>query len=226
MWKRFKIGILIILGIAVAVFTFGKLKKNKLLEKAHDLKKEAEDTYHSTKAEQEQKRKKRENRYENSKENKASLDERLSNLKKNIKGNGTKILIFMIIVLITLPGTALGQADRPLPDTYEEMKQLYFDTLDNLIKIRNERDEAIAIAEGYKKEYENMGSLYQEAEESVAEYEKKFKDLYDTIEKQNEVIKELSQSNGFGILGGVTLTPGDDFGEFKPGLFTGISLDF
>lgn len=217
--------VLVVLGVIVAVITFGALRNNRLLEKAKELKEEASETYHSTKAEQKLKQENRKTEYEDSKENKESLDERLSKLKDNIKNSTGILILIMFLIFIPQVVTAQEAADNSLPNTYDGMKELYFQTLDKLVEVRQQRDEAVSIAEDYKSEYERIEGLYNDAEESIDELKLKITDLYEIVNKQNEVIMDLSSDSGLGVLGGITLTPTEGL-SIKPGVFAGLSFNF
>jgi len=224
MWNKIKVILLVIGGVALAVITFGKYKDNKLLQKARKLKEDASEDYHTTKSEEKMKQEDRQSKVDESRTNKEKLDDSLESLKNDIKKNGPKMLIFMIIIVISFTGVGRAQEQESLPDTYSGMKDLYFDTLDELVKVKNQRDEAVRLSEEYKKEYEVMGKQYDNAEDSVDSLEITIDDLYDTIKKQNEIIIELSTSNNVSVSGGVVYDPGSDGSDAKP--FAAVSLNF
>lgn len=223
MWNKIKVFLLVVGGVALAILTFGALKDNRLLEKANELKEKSSKDYHETKTEEKMKQKRRREEAKESNSKKEELDNRLDKLKNGIKNSGTKMFILALILVISFSAVGYAQ-DEELPSNYKQMKELYLKTARQLATVKEQRDEAISIAEGYKAEYERIDGLRKNAEKSVDTLETQIDDMYDTIKEQNNIILELAGSNGVEVSGGVLYDPGSDGSDAKP--FAAVSLEF
>ena len=129
------------------------------------------------------------------------LDERL----KKIKAKRTFPLI-VIIGLLLIGLMAVPVKASELPTDYDSLKSLYFATLDQIVELKLDLEEAIMIAEGYKDVYETEKRLRQEAEEAVTRGLARERELQEIVAKQHKIIMELAGGK-LTITGGLILHP-------------------
>ena len=129
------------------------------------------------------------------------LDERL----KKIKAKRTFPLI-VIIGLLLIGLMAVPVKASELPTDYDSLKSLYFATLDQIVELKLDLEEAIMIAEGYKDVYETEKRLRQEAEEAVTRGLARERELQEIVAKQHKIIMELAGGK-LTITGGIILHP-------------------
>jgi hypothetical protein len=153
------------------------------------------------------------------------LDERL----KKIKAKRTFPLIIIIgLLLIGLMAVPVKASE--LPTDYDSLKSLYFATLDQIVELKLDLEEAIMIAEGYKDVYETEKRLRQEAEEAVTRGLARERELQDIVAKQHKIIMELAGGK-LTITGGIILHPTNLIADWlhgerdkdPPGVFIALS---
>lgn len=156
-----------------------------------------------------------EKRVQEADENKAKaekLDERLDILKRK-----RKIFPFFLLALLLL-GLLCGKiyAEPATPD-YESLQKLYISALDTIQKLKDDLDEAIEIAEGFKALYESERRLRLEAESAVTRGLEREKQLNDLILEQHKTIMDLATRRKLGItLGAIYMD--------KLGFFAGVTF--
>jgi hypothetical protein len=153
------------------------------------------------------------------------LDERL----KKIKAKRTFPLIIIIgLLLIGLMAVPVKASE--LPTDYDSLKSLYFATLDQIVELKLDLEEAIMIAEGYKDVYETEKRLRQEAEEAVTRGLARERELQEIVAKQHKIIMELAGGK-LTITGGIILHPTNLIADWlhgerdkdPPGVFIALS---
>jgi hypothetical protein len=153
------------------------------------------------------------------------LDERL----KKIKAKRTFPLI-VIIGLLLIGLMAVPVKASELPTDYDSLKSLYFATLDQIVELKLDLEEAIMIAEGYKDVYETEKRLRQEAEEAVTRGLARERELQEIVAKQHKIIMELAGGK-LTITGGLILHPTNLIADWlhgerdkdPPGVFIALS---
>ena len=153
------------------------------------------------------------------------LDERL----KKIKAKRTFPLI-VIIGLLLIGLMAVPVKASELPTDYDSLKSLYFATLDQIVELKLDLEEAIMIAEGYKDVYETEKRLRQEAEEAVTRGLARERELQEIVAKQHKIIMELAGGK-LTITGGIILHPTNLIADWlhgerdkdPPGVFIALS---
>jgi uncharacterized protein HemX len=220
MKDRILMAIMLILGVIVAVFTLGGLRRNWFLQKAEKIKQQID----ATEAVAREERQLQEERMERAKRiaaQKAELDKLLED---TIEAANKMLVITLLVALSVgvLGSTALAAEDM---SDYEKLAALYYDVLDELARVKQQRDDLIAIAEGYKKQFEDLYAEYEKAEASITRLNKTVETLQDLAAKQNEIIKKLSSGSGLSLMGGLTFTPGSDV-AYKPGFLVGLQWVF
>ncbi len=153
------------------------------------------------------------------------LDERL----KKIKAKRTFPLI-VIIGLLLIGLMAVPVKASELPTDYDSLKSLYFATLDQIVELKLDLEEAIMIAEGYKDVYETEKRLRQEAEEAVTRGLARERELQEIVGKQHKIIMELAGGK-LTITGGIILHPTNLIADWlhgerdkdPPGVFIALS---
>jgi len=154
------------------------------------------------------------------------LDERL----KKIKAKRTFPLI-VIIGLLLIGLMAVPVKASELPTDYDSLKSLYFATLDQIVELKLDLEEAIMIAEGYKDVYETEKRLRQEAEEAVTRGLARERELQEIVDKQHKIILELAGGKQLTITGGLILHPTNLIADWlhgerdkdPPGVFIALS---
>jgi len=154
------------------------------------------------------------------------LDERL----KKIKAKRTFPLI-VIIGLLLIGLMAVPVKASELPTDYDSLKSLYFATLDQIVELKLDLEEAIMIAEGYKDVYETEKRLRQEAEEAVTRGLARERELQEIVGKQHKIILELAGGKQLTITGGLILHPTNLIADWlhgerdkdPPGVFIALS---
>ena len=152
------------------------------------------------------------------------LDERL----KKIKAKRTFPLI-VIIGLLLIGLMAVPVKASELPTDYDSLKSLYFATLDQIVELKLDLEEAIMIAEGYKDVYETEKRLRQEAEEAVSRGLARERELQEIVDKQHKIILELAGGKQLTITGGLILHPTNLIADWlhrdkdPPGVFIALS---
>jgi len=153
------------------------------------------------------------------------LDERL----KKIKAKRTFPLI-VIIGLLLIGLMAVPVKASELPTDYDSLKSLYFATLDQIVELKLDLEEAIMIAEGYKDVYETEKRLRHEAEEAVTRGLARERELQEIVAKQHKIIMELAGGK-LTITGGIILHPTNLIADWlhgerdkdPPGVFIALS---
>ncbi len=130
------------------------------------------------------------------------LDERLDKLKKK---HNIFPIILIALLLVGLMAVPVKAAE--LPTDYESLKVLYFASLDQIVELKLDLEEAIMIAEGYKDVYETEKRLRQEAEEAVTRGLARERELQEIVDKQHKIILELAGGKQLTITGGLILHP-------------------
>lgn len=154
------------------------------------------------------------------------LDERL----KKIKAKRTFPLI-VIIGLLLIGLMAVPVKASELPTDYDSLKSLYFATLDQIVELKLDLEEAIMIAEGYKDVYETEKRLRQEAEEAVTRGLARERELLEIVSKQHNTILALASSsrkNRLTLTGGIALSTSTIALKdcLSPSLFVAIGIGF
>lgn len=156
-----------------------------------------------------------EKRVQEADENKAKaekLDERLDILKRKRKMFSILLLAFL------LSGLLCGKiyAEPAIPD-YENLQKLYISALDTIEKLKDDLDEAIEIAEGFKALYESERRLRLEAESAVTRGLERERQLNELILEQHKTIMDLATRRKLGItLGAIYMD--------KLGFFAGVTF--
>ena len=109
-------------------------------------------------------------------------------------------LIFAILSVATLAGEP--PSDLYIPDSYEELVEMY--------------KEAVMIAIEYQQ-------LYLEAEQDIEVLVRSNENLQKLIEAQREIIEALLKRKGFGIVTGLNITPAN---LENTGILLGIEYEF
>ena len=153
------------------------------------------------------------------------LDKRLDKLKK--KHNIFPIILIGLI-LVGLMAVPVKAAE--LPTDYESLKVLYFASLDQIVTLKTDLEEAIIIAEGYREAYETEKRLRHEAEEAVSRGLARERELQEIVAKQHKIIMELAGGK-LTITGGIILHPTNLIADWlhgerdkdPPGVFIALS---
>lgn len=153
------------------------------------------------------------------------LDKRLDKLKKK---HNIFPIILIALLLVGLMAVPVKAAE--LPTDYESLKVLYFASLDQIVTLKTDLEEAIIIAEGYREAYETEKHLRQEAEEAVARGLARERELQEIVAKQHKIIMELAGGK-LTITGGIILHPTNLVADWlhgervkdPPGVFIALS---
>ncbi|NPV80785.1 MAG: hypothetical protein HPY52_10995 [Firmicutes bacterium] len=152
---------------------------------------------------------------------KKDLDKRLEDLKKR----AAKTLMILLAMSIITTGVVRAEAPQ-LPSDYAALAKLYFAALDQIVELKAQRDEAIAIAEGYQATYEKLKIQYDSAEASVSQLMETIKTLQGVIDQQHDIILKLAGKKNLGVIGGLIVQPGDTLGTIKPGALVALQVGF
>lgn len=124
------------------------------------------------------------------------LNERLEKLKRK---HGLLLIIFGVLLLTLVAGSAKASDEAALPTDYAALAKLYFQALDRITELKADLEEAISIADEYKRLYEDERRLRLQAEAAVTEAEAavsralaREQELQQVITKQHETILQLA----------------------------------
>jgi len=153
------------------------------------------------------------------------LDKRLDKLKKK---HNIFPIILIALLLVGLMAVPVKAAE--LPTDYESLKVLYFASLDQIVTLKTDLEEAIIIAEGYREAYETEKRLRHEAEEAVTRGLARERELQEIVGKQHKIIMELAGGK-LTITGGIILHPTNLIADWlhgerdkdPPGVFIALS---
>lgn len=154
------------------------------------------------------------------------LDKRLDKLKKK---HNIFPIILIALLLVGLMAVPVKAAE--LPTDYESLKVLYFASLDQIVTLKTDLEEAIIIAEGYREAYETEKRLRHEAEEAVSRGLARERELQEIVDKQHKIILELAGGKQLTITGGLILHPTNLIADWlhgerdkdPPGVFIALS---
>jgi len=218
--------ILGVLAAVAAIFFFWGTRayqRKQLQLKAQKAKERADAEREKVAVEAERQRHRRETVAEIEKD-KQELDKRLEALKKR---TGKLMILLLAIFLATATGVVRAETEAPqLPSDYAQLAKLYFAALDRIVELEAQLNEAISIAEGYKTAYEKLKIQYDSAEASVTRLMETIKTLQDVINQQHEIVLKLSGKKNLGLIGGLTVQPGNNPGEIKPGALIALQVEF